>query len=90
MADVCNLSPLHRPPTPSLDRGPVQRRVCRAFIAMDKPVLSTSQIVEWTHPRPGTDPVFQAMLENATRICEAGSALSGSLRATHLRRSLKN
>jgi len=52
MGHVCNLSPLHRPPTPSLDRGPVQRRVRRAFIAMDKPVLSTSQIVEWTHPRP--------------------------------------
>ena len=27
----------------------------RAFIATDKPVLSTSQIVEWLHPRPGTD-----------------------------------
>ena len=33
MAYVCNLSPLHRPPTPSLDNGPVQRRVRRAFIA---------------------------------------------------------
>ena len=50
MAQVCNLSPLHRPPTPSLDRGPVQRRVRRAFIATGKPVLSTSQIVEWSHP----------------------------------------
>jgi hypothetical protein len=49
MAHVCNLSPLHRSPTPSLDRGPVQRRVRRAFIATDKPVLSTSQIVEWSH-----------------------------------------
>ena len=37
MAHVCNLSPLHRPPKPSLDRGPVQRRVRRAFIAADKP-----------------------------------------------------
>ena len=55
MAHVCNLSPLHRPPTPSLDCGPVQRRVRRAFMAADKPVLSTSQIVEWLHPRPGTD-----------------------------------
>jgi hypothetical protein len=52
MAHVCNLSPLHRPPTSSLDRGPVQRRVRRAFIATGKPVLSTSQIVEWSHPRP--------------------------------------
>ena len=37
MAHVCNLSPLHHPPTPSLDRGPVQRRVRRAFIATGKP-----------------------------------------------------
>ena len=43
MTHVCNLSPLHRPPTPSLDNGPVQRRVRRAFIATNKPVLSTSQ-----------------------------------------------
>jgi len=68
MARVGNLSPLHRPPTPSLDRGPVQRRVRRAFIAMDKPVLSTSQIVEWTHPRPGTD--RHHARRSVRRVCE--------------------
>jgi len=55
MAHVYNLSPLHRPPRPSDDRGPVQRRVRCAFMAADKPVLSISQIVEWSHPRPSTD-----------------------------------
>jgi hypothetical protein len=68
MAHVCNLSPLHRPPTPSLDRGPVQRRVRRAFIATGKPVLSTSQIVEWTHPRPGTD--WHDARRSVRRVCE--------------------
>jgi hypothetical protein len=68
MAHVCNLSPLHRPPTPSLDRGPVQRGVRRAFIAMDKPVLSTSQIVEWLHPRPGTD--WHHARRSVRRVCE--------------------
>jgi hypothetical protein len=68
MAHVCNLSPLHRPPTPSLDNGPVQRGVRRAFIATDKPVLSTSQIVEWTHPRPGTD--RHHARRSVRRVCE--------------------
>jgi hypothetical protein len=62
------MSPLHRPPTPSLDNGPVQRRVRRAFIATDKPVLSTSQIVEWTHPRPGTD--RHHARRSVRRVCE--------------------
>jgi hypothetical protein len=51
MARGGNLSPLHRPPTPSLDRGPIQRRVRRAFIAWGKAVFSTSQLIQWTHPR---------------------------------------
>jgi hypothetical protein len=59
--------PLHRPPTPSLDRGPVQRRVRRALIATGKPVLSTSQIVEWSHPGPGTDWHFVTALAPARR-----------------------
>jgi len=59
---------LHRPPTPSLDRGPVQRRVRRAFIATGKPVLSTSQIVEWSHPRPGTD--WHHARRSVRRVCE--------------------
>ena len=68
MAHVCNLSPLHRPPTPSLDNGPVKHRVRREFIATGKPVLSTSQIVEWTHPRPGTDRHYARRF--VRRICE--------------------
>ena len=55
MACIANLSPKFRPPQPSLNNGPVQRRVRRAFIVTGKPVLSTSQIVEWSHPRPGTN-----------------------------------
>ena len=51
MSCIGNLTPGHRPPTPSLDRGPVQRRVRRAFIAMGKAVLSTSELLPWTHPR---------------------------------------
>ena len=51
MARPYNLSPLHRPPQPSLDRGPVQRRARRAFIASGLEVMSTPQIAEWTHPR---------------------------------------
>jgi hypothetical protein len=51
MAHVCNISPSHRPPRPSLDRGPVQRRARRAFLASGMEMLSTPQIAEWTHPR---------------------------------------
>ena len=36
----------------SSEAGP---EATRAFLATDKLVLSTSQIVEWSHPRPGTD-----------------------------------
>jgi hypothetical protein len=68
MAHVYNLSPSHRPPQPSLNNGPVQRRVRRAFIATDKPVLSTSQIVEWSHPRPGTD--WHHARRSVRRVCE--------------------
>src|SRR6266550_8483520 len=55
MAYVCNLSPSHRPPQPSLKNGPVQRRVRRAFVATGQSVLSTTQIMDWSHPRPGTN-----------------------------------
>jgi len=51
MAHVCTISPSHRPPRPSLDRGPVQRRARRAFLASGLEMLSTPQIAEWTHPR---------------------------------------
>ena len=51
MAHVCNISPSHRPSRPSLDRGPVQRRARRAFLASGMEMLSTPQIAEWTHPR---------------------------------------
>jgi hypothetical protein len=52
MSRIANLSPKFRPPRPSLDNGRVQRRVRRAFITTDKPVLSTSQIVEFLAPAP--------------------------------------
>ena len=73
-----------RPPRPSLDNGRVQRRVRRAFIATDKPVLSTSQIVEWSHPRPGTD--WHHARRSVRRVCErycvrVGRSDSGSGRA---------
>jgi hypothetical protein len=51
MAHVSNLSPSDRPPTPSLDRGPIQVRTWRAFIGSGLEVMSTPQIAEWTHPR---------------------------------------
>jgi hypothetical protein len=73
MAHVCNLSPL----PPSLDNGPVQRRVRRAFIATDKPVLSTSQIVKWTDPRPGTDRhhARRSVRRVCERYCERGGLI---------------
>jgi hypothetical protein len=46
---VSNLSPWHRPPRPSLNNGKVQRAVRRGFIV--KAVLSTTELLEWTHPR---------------------------------------
>jgi hypothetical protein len=52
MVCIDNLTPgWHRPRAPSLDRGPVQRRVRRAFIAMGKAALSTTELLLWTHPR---------------------------------------
>ena len=56
------------PTQPSLDNGPVQRRVRRAFVATGQSVLSTSQIVEWTHPRPGTD--RHHARRSVRRVCE--------------------
>jgi hypothetical protein len=49
MAYVCNLSPSDRPPQPSLNNGPVQRRVRRAFVATGQSVLSTTQIITNRH-----------------------------------------
>jgi len=53
MARTCNLSPLHRPPQPALDSGRVQKRIRRAYVATGKLVLSTNELMRWTHPRPG-------------------------------------
>jgi len=39
---MCNLSPSHRPPQPSLNNDPVQRRVRRAFVATGQSALSTT------------------------------------------------
>jgi hypothetical protein len=38
-------SKTHRPPQPSLNNGPVQCRVRRAFVATGESVLSTTQLV---------------------------------------------
>jgi hypothetical protein len=65
MAYVCNLSPSHRPPQPSLNNGPVQRRVRRAFVATG---LSTNQIMDWSHPRPGTN--RHHARRSVRRVCE--------------------
>jgi hypothetical protein len=54
MACISNLSPLHRPPTPSLDRGPIQRRARGAFVGSGLEVMTTPQIARWTHPRGGS------------------------------------
>jgi hypothetical protein len=51
MAHVSNLDPSRRPPTPSLDRGPVQRRARRAFLGSGMEVMTTPQVARWTHPR---------------------------------------
>jgi hypothetical protein len=40
-----------RPPKPSLDSGPIQRRVRRAFVGSGKSVLSTLEIARWAYPR---------------------------------------
>jgi uncharacterized protein YcgI (DUF1989 family) len=53
MAPAGNLSPLNRPPQPALDSGRVQKRIRRAYVATGKLVLSTSELMRWTHPRPG-------------------------------------
>ncbi len=49
MACIANLSPSHRPPQPSLNNGPVQRRVRREFVATGQSVLSTTQIITNRH-----------------------------------------
>jgi hypothetical protein len=53
MARNRNLSPLRRPSQPALDSGRVQPRIRRAYVATGKLVLSTSELMRWTHPRPG-------------------------------------
>ena len=42
MVCIVNLSPSLYPPQPSLNNGPVQRRVRRAFVATEQSVLSTT------------------------------------------------
>ena len=68
MACIANLSPSHRPPQPSLNNGPVQRRVRRAFVATGQSVLSTTQIMDWSHPRPGTN--WHHARRSVRRVCE--------------------
>jgi hypothetical protein len=52
MPKTSNLSPSHRPSWPSLNNGPIQRRVRRAFLGTGSVLLSTSQLLAWTYPRP--------------------------------------
>ena len=68
MVCITNLSPKFRPPQPSLNNGPVQRRVRRAFAAAGRSVLSTTQIVDWSHPRPGTN--RHHARRSVRRVCE--------------------
>jgi hypothetical protein len=65
------ISPSHRPPTPSLDGGPVQRRAHCAFIGTGLTVMSTPQIAEWTHPR-GTSRrhAYRYLRDVLERYCE--------------------
>jgi hypothetical protein len=72
MACIANLSPKFRPPQPSLDRGPVQRRARRAFIATGKQVLNTVEVAQWTHPRRGMNRVnaHRRLRDVLDRYCE--------------------
>jgi hypothetical protein len=72
MARARNLSPPHRPPQPALDSGRVQKRIRRAYVATGKLVLSTSQLMRWTHPRPGGNKHNhrRAIRGAAERYCE--------------------
>jgi hypothetical protein len=81
-----------RPPQPSLNNGPVQRRVRRAFIVTGKPVLSTSQIVEWSHPRPGTN--RHHACRSVRGVCErycvrVGRSNSGSGRHKNIQHTVR-
>jgi hypothetical protein len=51
MVHISNLSPWHRPPRPSLNRGKVQKAVRRAFAATGKAVLSTKELLPWAFAR---------------------------------------
>src|SRR6266540_183670 len=83
MAHVSNLKPWHRPPTPSLDRGPIQRRARRAFVGSGKQVLSTSEIMRWTHPRPrpvgGLSPTRELLTRDLQRRAYFGVSAALSL-----------
>jgi hypothetical protein len=65
-----NLSPFERL-RPSLNNGPIQRRVRRAFLGTGNTLLSTSQLLEWTHPRPGNRHNHRRSIRRvAERYCE--------------------
>jgi hypothetical protein len=51
MRSTANLSPKFRPPTPSLNRGPIQVRARRAFIGSGLEVMSTPEIAAWVYVR---------------------------------------
>jgi hypothetical protein len=66
-----NVSPWQRISRPSLNNGPIQRRVRRAFLGTGSRLLSTSQLLEWTHPRPGNKHNHRRSIRRvAERYCE--------------------
>jgi hypothetical protein len=69
MAHVSNLDPSRRPPRPSLNNGPIQRRARRAFLGSGMEVMTTPQIARWTHPR-GTSRRYRYLREVLRRYCE--------------------
>jgi hypothetical protein len=68
MVHISNLSPWHRPPRPSLNRGMVQKAVRRAFAATGKAVLSTKELLPWAFARArGTEHNRRRAVR---RVCE--------------------
>ena len=82
MVNARNISPSHRPPKPSLNRGPVQRRARRAFIPTGLTVMTTPQIAEGRIRGAlagGTRIAISATCWSATASASAVTLASGGL-----------